>query len=121
MRRGPCQTCLSSASRGAKREARILNGLQLLRIMSQPSARAAGVFTAGGDVTINRLGFGAMRLTGPGVWGEPQDRAECIRVLKRLPDLGVNFVDTADSYGPFVSETLIANALHPFHGMLIAT
>ena len=89
--------------------------------MSQPSARAAGTFTVGKDVTINRLGFGAMRITGPGVWDEPEDRAACIRVLKRLPDLGVNFVDTADSYGPFVSETLIAEALHPFHGMLIAT
>lgn len=89
--------------------------------MSQPSAQAAGTFTVADDVTINRLGFGAMRLTGRGIWDEPQDRAECIRVLKRLPDLGVNFVDTADSYGPFVSEMLIAEALHPFHGMLIAT
>jgi len=89
--------------------------------MSQPSAAAAGTFTIGGDVTINRLGFGSMRLTGQGIWGEPEDRAECLRVLRRLPDVGINFVDTADSYGPFVSETLIAQALHPYHGMLIAT
>jgi pyridoxine 4-dehydrogenase len=89
--------------------------------MSQPSAAAAGTFSVGGDLTINRLGFGAMRLTGPGIWGEPKDRAECLRVLKRLPEVGINFVDTADSYGPFVSETLIAEALHPYHGMLIAT
>jgi pyridoxine 4-dehydrogenase len=88
--------------------------------MSQLSARAAGTFTIG-DMTINRLGFGAMRITGRGIWGEPEDRAECIRVLKRLQDLEVNFLDTADAYGPFVSETLIAEALHPYHGMRIAT
>lgn len=89
--------------------------------MSQPSASAAGTFTVGGDITINRLGFGAMRLTGRGIWGEPEDRAECLRVLKRLPELGIHFVDTANSYGPFVSETLIAEALYPYKGMLIAT
>jgi pyridoxine 4-dehydrogenase len=88
--------------------------------MSQLSARTAGTFTIG-DMTINRLGFGAMRVTGHGIWGEPEDRAECIRVLNRLQDLEINFVDTADAYGPFVSETLIAEALHPYHGMLIAT
>ena len=89
--------------------------------MSLASAAAAGKFTIGGDLTINRLGFGAMRLTGRGVWGEPDDRAECLRVLERLPDLGIDLVDTADSYGPFVSEALIAEALHPYHGLLIAT
>ncbi len=89
--------------------------------MSQASAAAAGTFAVGGDITINRLGFGSMRLTGRGIWGEPEDRAECLRVLKRLPDLGINFVDTANSYGPSVSETLIAEALFPYHGMLIAT
>ncbi len=89
--------------------------------MGVASAAAAGTFTIGGDLTVNRLGFGAMRLTGRGIWGEPEDRAACIRVLKRLPELGVNFVDSADSYGPFVSEALIAEALHPYHGMLIAT
>jgi pyridoxine 4-dehydrogenase len=85
------------------------------------SAAPSGSFRVGGDISINRLGFGAMRITGPGIWGEPTDRAEAIRVLKRLPDLGVNFIDTADSYGPFVSEDLIAEALAPYDGMLIAT
>ena len=70
---------------------------------------------------MNRLGFGSMRITGDGIWGEPKDRAEVIRTLKRLPELGVNFVDTADSYGPDVSERLIHEALHPYNNMLIAT
>ena len=75
-----------------------------------------------GDFQINRLGFGAMRITGEGVWGPPKDKAEAIRVLQRAVQLGVNFIDTADSYGPFVSEELIAEALHPYHdGVLIAT
>lgn len=86
-----------------------------------PNAAKSGKFKIGGDIEINRLGFGAMRLTGPGIWGEPQDRAEAIRTLKRLPALGVNFIDTADSYGPDVSEELIREALHPYKGMLIAT
>lgn len=72
-------------------------------------------------MTVNRLGFGAMRLTGKGIWGEPSDRAECLRVLKRLLDLGINFVDTSDAYGPFVSESLIAEALYPYEGIFIAT
>jgi aryl-alcohol dehydrogenase-like predicted oxidoreductase len=70
---------------------------------------------------VNRLGFGAMQITGPGIWGPPRDRAEAIRVLKRLPELGVNFIDTADSYGPDVSEQLIREALHPYDGLLVAT
>ncbi len=75
-----------------------------------------------GDFQINRLGYGAMRITGDGVWGPPKDKAEAIRVLQRAVELGVNFIDTADSYGPFVSEELIAEALHPYHdGVLIAT
>ena len=79
-------------------------------------------FTIGGDLTVNRLGFGAMRLTGKGVWGPPDDHDECIRVLRRLVELGVNFVDTADSYGPFVSEELIKEALHPYSdGLVVAT
>jgi pyridoxine 4-dehydrogenase len=79
-------------------------------------------FTIGGDLTVNRLGFGAMRLTGKGVWGPPDDPDECIRVLQRAVDLGVNFVDTADSYGPYVSERLIRKALHPYpEGLVIAT
>jgi len=81
---------------------------------------ASGTFALG-DITINRLGFGAMRITGPGVWGPPADRDEAIRVLKRLPELGVNFIDTANSYGPDVSEQLICEALHPYDGLLIAT
>jgi len=84
-------------------------------------ATQSGTFKVGGDITVNRLGFGAMRVTGPGVWGEPQDRAEALRTLKRLPELGVSFIDTADSYGPEVSENLICEALHPYKGLLIAT
>jgi aryl-alcohol dehydrogenase-like predicted oxidoreductase len=86
-----------------------------------PNAAASGQFAIGGDLTINRLGFGAMRITGEGVWGPPADRAEALRTLKRLPELGVNFIDTADAYGPEVSEDLIAEALSPYHGMVIAT
>jgi len=80
------------------------------------------VFPIGGDLPVHRLGFGAMRVTGPGVWGEPRDPAEARRVLKRAVELGVNLVDTADSYGPEISERLIAEALHPYpRGLIIAT
>jgi aryl-alcohol dehydrogenase-like predicted oxidoreductase len=90
--------------------------------MSTPNAAASGTFSLGGDLPIHRLGFGAMRITGSGIWGEPKDRDEAKRVLKRLPDLGVNFIDTADAYGPEVSENLIAEALHPYQaGLVIAT
>jgi pyridoxine 4-dehydrogenase len=89
--------------------------------MPQPDATPSGNFAIGGDATVTRLGFGAMRITGPGIWGEPKDRAEAVRVLRRLPEVGVNFIDTADSYGPFVSEDLIAEALHPYDGILVAT
>jgi len=78
-------------------------------------------FQIGGEISVNRLGFGAMQITGPGIWGPPRDRAQAISVLKRLPDLGVDFIDTADSYGPDVSEQLIREALHPYDGLLIAT
>jgi aryl-alcohol dehydrogenase-like predicted oxidoreductase len=78
-------------------------------------------FQIGGEITVNRLGFGAMQITGPGVWGPPRDRAEALRVLKRLPELGINFIDTADSYGPDVSEQLIREALYPYDGLLVAT
>jgi aryl-alcohol dehydrogenase-like predicted oxidoreductase len=78
-------------------------------------------FSIGGAITVNRLGFGAMQITGDGVWGPPRDRAEALRVLRRLPELGVNLIDTADSYGPDVSEQLIREALHPYDGLLIAT
>jgi pyridoxine 4-dehydrogenase len=74
-----------------------------------------------GDLVVRRLGYGAMRITGRGIWGEPADRAEALRTLKRLPALGVNFIDTADSYGPDISEELIREALHPYGEMLIAT
>ena len=77
-------------------------------------ASAAGTFAIGGDLTVNRMGFGAMRLTGTGIWGPPRDRDEAIRVLRRAVDLGVDLIDTAESYGPHVSEELIAEALHPY-------
>jgi aryl-alcohol dehydrogenase-like predicted oxidoreductase len=88
--------------------------------MSDPNSAASGQFVLG-DITINRLGFGAMRVTGKGVWGEPADRAASLATLRRLPELGVNFIDTADSYGPSVSESLIAESLYPYDGLLIAT
>ncbi len=86
------------------------------------NASAAGTFAIGGDLTVNRMGFGAMRITGEGIWGPPKDKAEAIRVLKKCIDLGINFIDTADSYGPYISEELIAEALHPYpQGLVIAT
>jgi aryl-alcohol dehydrogenase-like predicted oxidoreductase len=86
------------------------------------TAAAAGTIDVGGDLTVNRLGFGAMRITGPGIWGEPPDREEAKAVLRRALELGVNFIDTADSYGPEVSETLIAEALFPYpEDLVIAT
>jgi pyridoxine 4-dehydrogenase len=78
-------------------------------------------FKIGGKIAVNRLGYGAMQITGAGVWGPPRDRAEALKVLKRLPELGVNFIDTADSYGPDVSEQLIHEALRPYKGLTIAT
>jgi pyridoxine 4-dehydrogenase len=79
-------------------------------------------FTLGGELTVRRMGFGAMRITGQGIWGPPKDKAEAIRVLHRAVELGVNFIDTADSYGPYVSEELIAEALYPYPaGLVIAT
>jgi pyridoxine 4-dehydrogenase len=83
---------------------------------------ASGTFSIGNDLTVNRLGFGAMRLTGDGIWGEPKNHDEAIRVLRRAVELDINFIDTADSYGPEVSERLIAEALHPYPaGLIIAT
>ena len=90
--------------------------------MTQPTAAEAGTVTLGSEVTVNRMGFGAMRLTGVGVWGPPTDRKECARVLRRAVELGINFIDTADSYGPSVNEEIIAEALHPYpNGLVIAT
>jgi aryl-alcohol dehydrogenase-like predicted oxidoreductase len=89
---------------------------------SQPSATASGTFRLGGDLTVNRLGYGAMQITGPGVWGPPEDPDGAVNVLRRSVELGVNFIDTADSYGPYVSEELIAKALHPYpEDLVIAT
>src|SRR5277367_1869861 len=85
-------------------------------------ARPGGEFRIGGDLAVGRLGYGAMRITGKGIWGEPADRKEAVRVLRRAVELGVNFIDTADSYGPHVSEEIIAEALHPYPtGLVIAT
>ena len=89
--------------------------------MTTIDASLSGTFAIGGDLSVNRLGFGAMRITGSGIWGEPEDRDEAIHVLKRLPEVGIDFIDTADSYGPFVSEDLIAEALHPYGGLTVAT
>src|SRR4029079_18383781 len=89
--------------------------------MLKLDASESGSFRIGGEIEVHRLGFGAMRITGPGIWGPPADRAEAIQTLRRLPELGINFVDTADSYGPNVSEQLIREALYPYDGILIAT
>jgi pyridoxine 4-dehydrogenase len=85
------------------------------------SVAASGIFKIGGDIAVHRLGYGAMRITGRGIWGDPADRPEAIATLKRLPELGVDFIDTADSYGPDVSEELIREALHPYGNILVAT
>ena len=84
-------------------------------------ARKSGSFKIGGEIQIHRLGFGAMRIAGKGIWGPPPDHEEALRTLKRVPELGIDFIDTADSYGPDVSEQLICEALHPYDGLLIAT
>jgi len=88
----------------------------------EATARPGGEFLIGNDLPVARLGFGAMRITGKGIWGEPADRAAAVLVLRRAVDLGINFIDTADSYGPRVSEEIIAEALHPYpDGLVIAT
>ncbi len=90
--------------------------------MTQAVAAASGTFDIGGNLTVNRLGFGSMQLTGPGVWGDPKDPDEAVRVLRRAVELGVNLIDTADAYGPVVAEQLIRRALHPYgDGVVIAT
>jgi pyridoxine 4-dehydrogenase len=86
------------------------------------SAAAAGTITLGGDLTVNRLGYGAMRITGKGIWGPPEDKAQALATLRRAVELGVNFIDTADSYGPYVSEELIGEALYPYQaGVVVGT
>jgi pyridoxine 4-dehydrogenase len=91
-------------------------------VSAQPTAAAAGTIDIGGDLTVNRLGFGAMRITGAGIWGDPASRDQAMATLRRVIELGVNFIDTADSYGPEVSETLIAETLYPYpEDLVIAT
>ena len=85
------------------------------------SAAASGTFEIGGDLAVHRLGFGAMRITGKGIWGDPADPAAARATLRRVPELGIDLIDTADSYGPFVSEDLIRETLHPYEGLVIAT
>lgn len=89
--------------------------------MSDSPIKASGTLTVGGDLEVHRLGFGAMRITGPGIWGQPKDPEVAKQVLRRAVELGVDFIDTADSYGPYVSEDLIREALHPYDGVTIAT
>lgn len=89
--------------------------------MTEISAMKSGTFKLGNELVVARLGFGAMRIVGSGVWGEPTDHAEALRTLRRVPELGINFIDTADSYGPDVSEQLIREALHPYKSVHIAT
>ncbi|MFY0563146.1 aldo/keto reductase [Archangium lansingense] len=90
--------------------------------MTTSNAAASGTFRIGGDLEVNRLGFGAMRITGNGIWGDPEDPKEARRTVARLPELGINFIDTADSYGPFVSEDILAEVLSPYkRGLVIAT
>src|SRR5215471_9758405 len=102
--------------------ATIFAGGKILGAGSTPGAATNSTFKIGGDLEVNRLGFGAMRITGEGIWGWPPDRANAVKVLKRAVDLGVNLIDTADAYGPETSELLIAEALHPYpKGLVIAT
>ena len=99
-----------------------MEGTKPATYQGQGLAGKAGEFLIGNDLRVTRLGFGTMRLTGKGIWGEPADRAEAIRVLRRAVELGINFIDTADSYGPGVSEEIIAEALHPYPvNLVIAT
>ncbi|WP_326614139.1 aldo/keto reductase [Streptomyces scopuliridis] len=90
--------------------------------VTQQPARASGTFLLGGDLPVTRLGYGTMQLTGPGVWGDPEDPAEAVRVLRRAVELGINFIDTADAYGPFTADLLLRKALHPYpDDLVIAT
>jgi pyridoxine 4-dehydrogenase len=107
---------------GAAGVTTLLASSPLARAAAAAPAAAAGTVSVSGELTVNRMGFGAMRITGPDIWGEPKDPAQARAVLHRALDLGVNFIDTADAYGPEVSERLIAQALYPYpHGLLIAT
>src|SRR5436305_2526489 len=106
----------------AATSAAILAGAKVFGSTSAPGTATNATFKIGGDLEVNRLGFGAMRLTGEGVWGWPPDRAAAVKVLKRTVELGVNLIDTADAYGPETDELLIAEAFHPYpKGLVIAT
>lgn len=96
-------------------------GLQMTRPAPTAHVASSGTFSLGGDLPVHRLGFGAMRIVGKGVWGDPADRDTAKAVLRRAVELGVDFIDTADSYGPYISEDLIREALHPYDGVVIAT
>ena len=85
------------------------------------SAAKSGTFSIGGKAKVHRLGFGAMRVVGDGIWGPPKDKTEAMATLRRVPELGVDFIDTADAYGPDISEELLREALYPYDGLLIAT
>lgn len=89
--------------------------------MLTPDATLSGTFSIGGELSVHRLGFGAMRITGPGIWGPPTDREEAIRTLRRVPELGIDFIDTAEAYGPYLSEEMLAEVLHPYGKVVIAT
>lgn len=108
----------SYAANGPKAESPKHRG-ESKALMNTPNAASAGTVSIAKELNVNRLGYGAMRITGEGIWGEPKDPAECRRVLKRLLDLNVNFIDTANAYGPEVSENLIAEALHPYPKHLV--
>src|SRR5204863_10235 len=100
----------------------LAGGSMIVRAASDASTQGSSIFKIGGDLPVNRLGFGAMRITGDGIWGWPKDRDEARKVLKRAVDLGVNLIDTADAYGPETNELRIAEALHPYpKGLVIAT
>src|SRR5690349_10041944 len=102
--------------------ATVLAGGTIFGSTAAPGTATNATFKIGGDLEVNRLGFGAMRITGDGIWGWPPDRANAVKVLKRAVDLGVNLIDTADAYGPETSELLIPEALHPYpQGLVIAT
>ncbi len=116
------QSCANPPAQLATRAWPVFPGRRTVgEVTTQAPAQASGTFTLGGDLTVNRLGYGAMRLTGKGVWGPPADRDEAVRVLRRAAELGVNFIDTANSYGPYVAEEIIREALHPYDGLVIAT
>src|SRR5213083_1153137 len=100
---------------------RVSTPLSMIKVLPLSWAASSGTISLGGELTVHRLGFGAMRITGDGIWGPRKDRAAAIAVLRRAVELGVNFIDTANSYGPYISEELIREALHPYEGVVIAT